>query len=112
MAELSVQQIDKGGLQASYASAESGGDTYPNDSERIFLHVKNGDSAEHTVTIAALVSETERPGFGTLSVSDISVAIPAGEDRFIGPVPRTAYGRKPDIQYDDVTSVSIAAMEV
>lgn len=112
MAELSVQSFDKNGLEPTYDSADSGGDTFPNNSDRVFLHVKNDDTGSHTVTIAAQVSETERPGYGPLAVSDISVDVPAGSAKFIGPVPRNAYGRKPDIQYDAVTSVSLAALEL
>jgi len=112
MADLTVQDITESGLDATYDSAASGGDTFANNSERIFAHVKNGDSAEHTVTVSAVVSETTRPGFGTLKKSDISVAVPAGEDRFIGPFPRDAFSANPDIQYDAVTSVTIAILKV
>ncbi len=112
MAELSVQAINEDGVEPTYSAAESGGDTYPNNSDRVFLHVKNGDTADHTVTIAAQVSQVERPGYGTLDVPDISVTVPSGGAAFIGPVPRNAYGRKPDIQYDAITSMTIAALEV
>ena len=112
MATLTVQSITESGLDATYANAASGGDTFANDSERIFVHVKNSDSASHTVTVAADVSETTRPGFGVLQKNDIYVAIPANENRFIGPFPRDAFTNNPDIQYDAVTGVTIAAIKI
>lgn len=112
MAELSVQTVDEDGIEPTYSSADSGGDTYVNDSDRRFIHVKNGDTSSHTVTIAAVVSSVERPGYGTLSVPDLSVSVPASGEKLIGPIPKDGYGTKPDIQYDAVTSVTIAALEL
>ena len=112
MATLTVQEVNKDGLEPTYSAAASGGDTFNNDSDRKFLHVKNGDASSKTVTIAAIVSETERPGFGTLAVADISVSVPAGSAKLIGPIPRTAYGTQPDIQYSAITSVTVAALEL
>lgn len=42
----------------------------------------------------------------------LSVAIPASEDRFIGPFPLTAFGAAPAITYSAVTSVTVAVIEV
>lgn len=112
MATLSVESIAESGLDATYNVAAAGGDTFSNDSSaRIFLHVKNGDASPHTVTVASIVSSREIQGLGTVTKADASAAIPAGEDRFIGPFPFTAFGASPDITYDDVTSVTIAALK-
>lgn len=113
MATLSVEEISESGLDATYNSAESGGDDFVNDSSnRIFLHVKNGDSSSHTVTVSAIASSVDIPGYGAMSKDDVSVSIPAGEDRFIGPFPRFAFGNTPSITYDAVTSMTVAVMKV
>lgn len=113
MATLSVESITESGLNATYSAADVAGDTFSNDtSEEIFLHVKNGDASPHTVTVTAIVASRVIPGLGTVTKADSSTAIPAGEDRFIGPFPFTAYGSSPDITYDDVTSVTVAVLRV
>lgn len=112
MATLTVQRIVESGLNATYSAAAALGDTFVNDSsERIFLHVKNGDASSKTITIAPEVSSKSVAGFGTMTKATISVAIAAGQDRFIGPFPRGAFGN-PDIQYSAVTSVTVAVIRV
>lgn len=113
MATLSVENVTESGLDATYNSAAAGGDDFQNDSsERIFLHVKNGDASSHTVTVTAEDSSLEVPGYGTVSKSNVSVDVPASEDRFIGPFPRFAFGNTPAITYDAVTSVTVAVLKV
>lgn len=112
MATLTVQTIDEDGLDATYSAASAGGDDFPNTpAGRIFLHAKNGDASSHTVTVAALDSSISIDGLGALTKSDASVAIPAGEERFLGPFPYGAFGSSPAITYDAVTSVTIAAIK-
>lgn len=113
MATLTVQAIDEDGLNATYSAAASGGDDFANSpSGRIFLHVKNGDASSHTVTVAAQDNTLTIPGIGSVTKADASVAIPAGEERFLGPFPYGAFGSAPAITYDAVTSVTIAAIKV
>lgn len=113
MATLSVENVSESGLDATYNAAAAGGDEFVNDSSnRIFLHVKNGDASSHTVTVTAVASSVDIPGYGAMSKDDVSVAVPASEDRFIGPFPRFAFGNTPSITYDDVTSVTVAVMKV
>ena len=113
MATLTAQDIVETGLNATYDAAAAGGDTFQNTSNsRIFLHVKNGDVGSHTVTVAAVASTYNLPGIGLLGKSDISVAVPASGERFIGPLPLSAFGANPDITYDDVTSVTIAVIKL
>ena len=113
MPTISVQNLVEGGLSPTYASADAGGDTFANASgERSFIHVKNADASPHTVTIAANAASYNIPGIGALTKSDIEVTVPAGEDRFIGPIPVSAFGTAPDIQYDAVTDVTIAVLRV
>ena len=108
MAELTVQSASQSGLNPTYAAAASGGDTVDNDGKTV-LHVKNGDSSELTVTIASQVTSPE-PG---TTATDVAVAIPAGEERIIGPFQASGFNDASDelsISYDAVTSVTIAAI--
>lgn len=113
MATLTVQSITESGLEATYASADAGGDTFANDTtNRIFIHVKNGDASDHTVTVTPATASKEVAGFGTMTKATVAVVVTAGEERFIGPFPRGAFGNNPAITYDAVTSVTIAAVKV
>lgn len=113
MATLTVQKVAESGLSASYSVAAAGGDTFQNSSDdRVFLHVKNGDAVSHTVTIAASPSTYTQAGLGKLTKSDISVTVSASGDQFIGPIALGAFGANPDIQYDAVTGVTLAAIKL
>lgn len=115
MATLTVESVVSTGLDATYNSAASGGDTFANNNVRagrVFLHVKNADASSKTVTVTPEITSTTVPGFGSVTKAAIAVAIPAGEDRFIGPLPLTAFGAAPAITYSAVTSVTVAVIEV
>lgn len=113
MATLIVQDIVEAGLAAAYANADAAGDDFANDSSRrVFTHVKNGGASQITVTSTPVETTKQVPGFGEMTKSGIDVDIPAGEDRFIGPFPITAYGATPTINYTDVTSVTVAVLKV
>lgn len=109
MAELTVQAVTRAnnGLDPTYAAAAVGGDTV-RVVDNLFLHVKNGDAAPHTVTVAT-------PGtIGGLAIADLPATIPAGDERMIGPIDhnfRASTGLA-SITYDGVTSVTIAAIRV
>lgn len=114
MATLSVQQITEAGLEASYAAAAAGGDTFVNDgSGRIFLHVKNGHATNpRTVTVTPSTGTTSKAGFGALTKAPIVVAITALEQRFIGPLPSPAFA-EPAITYSDsAADVTIAVVKI
>lgn len=108
MAQLSHQQIQVTGTEATYAAASGGGDTVE-PGEDVFLHVKNGDASDKTVTVAVPGTEygQNRP--------DIAVVVTAGEQRFIGPLPRDLADSSDDlvhITYSATTSVTVAAMRL
>jgi hypothetical protein len=108
MADLTVQNIDRSGLSPSYGTCAGGGDQFLNASNT-FIHVKNGDASPHTVTI---VTQSTSDG---LAVADRAVAIPAGEERLIGPFPSAIYddgNGKVQLTYDAVTSMTIAALRL
>lgn len=114
MATLTVEKITESGLAPTYIAADAGGDTFPNppSGQGVFLHVKNGDASSHTVTVTPANASNDFPGWGEMTKAPIVVAVPAGEDRFIGPFPYTPYQANPAITYDDVTSVTVAAIRV
>lgn len=113
MATFTVEDITEAGVDATYNSANAGGDDFKNTVEqRVFIHAKNGDTSQKTVTVAATDSSEDFPGWGTMTKSDVSVSIPAGEDRFIGPFPVKAFGNAPTITYSDTTSVTVAVLRV
>lgn len=110
MADLTVQDVARTGLNASYSAAASGGDAFGNNGNT-FVHVKNGDASSKTVTLA---SQYSSPPVGTAQ-SDLSVTIPAGEERMIGPFPQSGYNdgdSKVQISYDAVTSVTLAVISM
>ena len=115
MADLTIQKVVEAGLSANYANAAAGGDAVLNVTGDVVLHVKNGDAASKTVTVTAQRTSQSVSDFGEMSKSNIQVAIPAGEDRFIGPFPKAAYNDgagKVQVTYSAVTSVEIAALQV
>lgn len=106
MATLVEQVIDRDGLDPlPYAAASGGGDDFANTGIQ-FIHVKNGDSSPHTVTV---VTPAEVDG---LEVADREIAVPAGEERFIGPFPTSWYGLTTQLTYDAVTAVTLALLRV
>lgn len=111
MAALNTQKIDEDGLVATYDAAAAGGDSFVNDG-RIILHAKNGDASPKTVTVAAEVVSTEKPGFGTLTKANAEVSVPATGEAFLGPFPTTAFGVATEITYSDVTSLTLAVLRV
>lgn len=113
MADLTIQDVVEGGLAETFVAAAAGGDAVLNLSGDVFLHVKNGDAAAHTVTVTAQDASENVPGFGGMTKADAVVSVPAGGERFIGPFPRQAFNDangKVQIAYDNVTSVTIAAL--
>lgn len=113
MAELSVQDISRSGLNPTLGSAASGGDTVDQGtSQEVFLYVDNQDASSKEVTVTAENTDKEVPGWGTLSISDVVVSVPAGETRFIGPFPRNPFTTTLSISYDAVTSLNIAAVRL
>lgn len=106
MAVLTVQNVVRAGLEATYAAAAAGGDSFPNDGKDTFAHVKNGSGGSIDVTI-------ETPGtVDGLAIADRVVAVPAGEERMIGPFPTATYSNSVGLTYSGVTSLTVAAIRV
>lgn len=99
---LAVQNIDRDGLDPVYDAAVSNGHSI-RTSGREFIHVKNGDTVAHSVTIT-----TPTVVLG-LAVDDLVVSIPAGAERMIGPFPSATFGNPVEINYSAITAVTIGA---
>lgn len=116
MAALTIQEPVEAGLEPTYEAAADAGDTAKHtQGKTLLLHVKNGDGSPHTITVPIQRAQAEIPGLGPVTKSSIAVAVPAGEERIIGPIPE-AYVKSDgniDITYGgDATSVTIAALLV
>lgn len=115
MATLTRTTVDDTGVAvaANLTSAASGGDEVLND-DLTFLVIDNGDTASHTLTITAQVSSVTKENYGSFSISDITVSVPAGEQRIVS-APVASYNDsngKIQMSYDAVTSVTIGAFKL
>lgn len=108
MALLTVQNISLTGLTPTFTAADSLGDEFPNDGNA-FLVVKNDGASDITVTI-----DSQKPcsyGYD----HDITVTVPAGGEKWIGPFPQSRFNDtsgRVQVSYSDVTSVTVAVVEV
>jgi Ca2+-binding RTX toxin-like protein len=106
MAVIATQNISRAGGAATYAAVSAGGDKFtPGD--HTFVHFKNASAGSVTVT---LVTPLTQDG---LAVDDVVVAVGAGADSFIGPLPghlfrgSDGYG---SITYSAAASVTLAVL--
>ena len=116
MAVLTKQTIpqDDTGLQLTYESAASGGDTIVgNNAGYRILAVNNGGGSAITVTIA---NQKVPDGGKATTVLDMVVSVPAGEIRLIkigGATSRFVDSSgNINITYSGVTSVTVRALEI
>ena len=110
MSELTVQDIVRTGLEFSTVSADVGGDDFANNGNT-FLLVQNGGGASIDVTIA---SNFTNPPVGTVQ-DDVVVAVGAGVDAMIGPLPQTGFNDgdgQCNVTYSAVTTVTVAALSM
>jgi len=108
VATLSVQIVVLGGLTPSYGAAAGGGDEFLN-SGREFIHAKNGAGVSQTVTVNSQVACNQGADH------DAAVAIPAGQERMIGPFPKNRFddaNGKVQITYSAVASLTVAVVRV
>jgi hypothetical protein len=103
---LTVQNIVRTGLNPTFSAANADGHYFTNDGKKTFIYVKNGSGGSITVTLD--ITQT----VDGQEVTDRTVAIPAGEERVIGPFPVAYYGASANITFSGVTSLTIAAMKV
>lgn len=115
MALLTVYDMVEAGVSgtANFASAGASGDLVPNGGGDVFLLVKNGSGSPITVTVPAQKTSMQREGFGTVTVPDITVDVPATTGAMlIGPFGRARFNNgngQVTVQYSAVTTVTVKA---
>lgn len=108
MAALTYAQASLTGADPGFAAADAAGDVLPAHPNG-FLVVRNDSAAAVTVTVVT-------PGksrFGVADEPDVTVSVPAGGERLIGPMERglvTSDQGGVVIDYSAVTSVTRAAI--
>lgn len=109
---LAVQTVTITGLNPSFTAANVDGHSIVNDG-RTVLYVKNGGAGSVNVTI-------QTPGsVDGNAIADRVVAVPAGEDRIIGPFAPRVYNQQSGadahavyVDFSAVTSVTVAALRI
>lgn len=97
-AAMTVQQIVRTGLNNTPASVNASDGNYFANDGRVFLHVINGSGSSINVTVGT-------PGsVDGLAISDLVVAVPAGDERMIGPFPTNIYNQADNTVYVDWSS--------
>lgn len=113
---LTVQDITRSGLTATYTAATAGvdGNVFDNEGGRVFFHIKNGGGGAINATFI-----TPQSADG-LAVADRVVNVGAGVERFVGPFPSlyeafdsdNSIDKAVQVTYDTVTSVTVAAIRL
>jgi len=108
MATVTADRIQIDGTAPTYNTASAGGDKAPTGDDTV-LHVVNNSAGEITCTLTT-------PGqiIGQ-DISDVAVAVPAGAERFIGPLPRQHLAGDNglvDIAWSAATSVTFAVIRL
>lgn len=107
MAVLTVQDINQSGLNPVLVAANVGGDSIPNEAGNSMFRVKNGGGASTVVTVNSVAPCSH--GFD----HDLTITVLAGEDRLIGPFPRSRFNdtnSQVGVTYSVVTSVTVAVL--
>lgn len=107
MAELEIYESALGGDEIPFVAADPAGDTVDHFKD-LAVFVRNGGAATRTVTFAA----TKPCNQGVLH--HLVVAIPAGEERFVGPFPDWFINDQGFVSwtYDDAADVTLAPIRV
>jgi hypothetical protein len=107
MGVLTIQEGGLSGLAPSFTAASSEGDTFLNDGQTV-LYLKNGGSGSVTATVACQTA----CNYGVMH--DAAVAVPAGEERIIGPFARGRFSNNSGyaaVTYSGVDSLTVAAIQ-
>ena len=91
MATLTVQTIVETGLEATTAACAAGGDVFDNSTANRFIYINNTSATNSVVTVTAANTSFTVPGYGSMTKADKVVTVTAGEIRFIGPFPKSAF---------------------
>ena len=107
MATLSMQEVVQTGLEPVLTAAGAGGDEFLNTNSGLkFIQVVNGGGSACVVTVNSQTACDQGADH------DLVVSVPAGEERWIGPLHKTRFNDsagKVQITYDQVTTVTVGA---
>lgn len=114
--ELTVQEVDRDGLKATYVAGDSTDDhSWDNRSEAVFVHILNAGAS---ACVATFLTPKTVDG---LLIAELIVSVPAGEDWFIGPFRNDLYGQEDAdaglakavlLDIDQDSSVTLAALKL
>lgn len=114
MATVTPLSPSTSGSTFSPASASAGGDKVTNPRGSILIYVKNASGGSINVTLAKQIATRPAEGpYPSMAVSDIVVAVGAGVEKIIGPVPAAYNDGNGDVNiaYSSATSVTVAAIQ-
>ncbi len=107
--QLVPQPIVVAGLEPAYAAANVDGHSIT-PAVNVFLHVKNGSASPINVTLDASAKVRGQ------AVPDIVVAVPASEDRMIGPFYTDLFSSPltglVNVDFSAVTTVTVALISI
>ncbi len=114
MAALTIQNVVPDGLLATYSAVNSSDTMKCDNTQRHFLHVKNGGGGSINVTITAVDTSITVKGVGTVTVANKVIAVANGTEKLIGPF-SAAYkdaAQTVAIAYSGTSSVTAAALKM
>lgn len=85
MAVVATQSLRRDGLAALYVPASAGGDTF-SPGQTTFLHVRNSGGSSIVMTVPTYWYVVPN-----IKSADLTVTVPAGQERFVGPFPRRVF---------------------
>ena len=113
MALLTAQKINDLGVIETLVSANAGGDAFVNSGVEV-IHIQNGHASDaRVVTVTAQVTNIHHQQFGTVTKSNITKTVAAGQDAFIGPFKQGAFNdanNKVQITYNGGTTLKVAVL--
>lgn len=114
MAALTIQTIADTGIVPSLASVNTGDTVADDGTARTFVEVSNGGGSSINVTVPAQQTSVVVPGVGSLTVSDIVVAVASGARKLIGPFSRAYINTSGNVtlNYSATTSVTAGAFKL
>jgi hypothetical protein len=112
LAEIVPQTSTRDGLFLSFEATNplaSGGMFIDNSVANVLIYIKNDDASSHSVTIVTPGTVDQEP------IEELVIAIPAGEERIIGPFPKAVYNNtagQVSFSMEADTSVTVAALKM
>lgn len=114
---IAVQEAVVAGLAVAFAAANADGSKFLNPTdERTYIHVKNTNGSDRTVTLETQRTSVSLPGLGAVPLSDKAVVVAATTgEQIIGPLPPSQFNDSDGyahITFSAVTGVTIAVVHM